>query len=261
VVGLAVGAGAIALLLVVVAATFAAKSLTNVSSPSSSYALTEPSATDSPEPSYSPEPSAEPSEEPSAEFSEEPSEEPFDPSDLDDKGSDSTPLTATALLPRSFTTAKGVRYNLKAGGVSKCPDSYHDSNVRSALRKARCSKMVKGAYVNPNAPSNRRIMVSVWVVPLKNASRAATAYGRLDSAYADDWGIVCPRKGAGSGLCHTRTWNRAQTYGWIGSTHRYLLHTMAIYTNRASSTSVRPWLKDASKAAFNAAGPMVYHDN
>ncbi|GAA3574782.1 hypothetical protein GCM10022419_064840 [Nonomuraea rosea] len=57
---------------------------------------------------------------------------------------------------------------------------------------------------------------------------------------------------------HTRG---AQTYGWIGSTHRYLLHTMAIYTNRASSAGVRPWLKDASKAAFNAAGPMVFHDN
>ncbi|MFI6986894.1 hypothetical protein [Nonomuraea wenchangensis] len=208
----------------------------------------------SPPPPQEPPPTQEPTEEPT------PTEEPFRLSDLDLQSTDPTPVTASALLPRSFKSAKGVRYTLRASGVAKCPDSYHDSNVRSALRKAKCTKMIKGAYVNPGAPANQRIMVSVWVVPLKSDDRAATAYGRLESAYADDWGIVCPKKGPGSGLCHTTYWNSAQTWGWVGYTHRYLLHTMAIYTNRANSTKVRPWLKDASKAAFNAAGPMVYHD-
>ncbi|MFC4118237.1 hypothetical protein [Nonomuraea zeae] len=258
VIGLGVGAGVLALVLAVVGVNAAVKSVSsNAPSSGASFTLAEPSYTYSP----SPEPSESASEEPTQEPSDEPTEEPFSIADLDSSATDPTPLTPTALLPESFTTAKGVRYNLKASGVGKCPDSYHDSNVRSALRKARCTKMIKGAYVNPNAPANRRIMVSVWVVPLKNADRADTAYSRLDTAYADDWGIVCPRKGPGAGLCDSGSWNRAQTWGWIGSTHRYLLHTMAIYTNRASSTSVRPWLKDASKAAFNAAGPMVYHDN
>ncbi|WP_433516647.1 hypothetical protein ACQP2T_14365 [Nonomuraea sp. CA-143628] len=270
VLGLVVGAGVLVLVLVLVVVNAALKGLTsNTPSSGASLTLAEPSYTSSPSPvspypvspypvSSSPTPSESPTEKPT----EEPTEEPFSTADLDRASTDSTPLTATALLPESFTSAKGVRYNLKASGVNKCPGSYHNSNVRSALRKAHCTKMVTGAYVNPHASANRRIMVSIWVVPLKNADRAETAYSRLDTAYAaDDWGVVCPRKGPGAGLCDSGTWNRAQTWGWVGSTHRYLLHTMAIYTNRASSTSVRPWLKDASKAAFKAVGPMVYHDN
>lgn len=262
-IGLGVGAAGLlalvfALVFVVVAVTSLVKTKTSggsssdVSSSSTPYALDQPSYT------YTPEPT--PSETPSETYSEEPSEDPFSPADLDSKATDSTPITAEALLPESFTTAKGVRYKLKASGEDDCPDSYHDGNVRAALRKAHCTEMITGAYVNPEKSKNRRIMVAVWVVPLKTDNRADTAYSRLKNAYADDWGIVCPRKGPGSGLCDSGSWNYAQTYGWTGYTHRYLIHTMAIYTNRATGASVRPWLKDASKAAFNAAGPMVYHD-
>ncbi|QYC40961.1 hypothetical protein Nocox_16740 [Nonomuraea coxensis DSM 45129] len=265
-IALGAGAAVVGLALVLVAVLAGRALLVTVEGPGNAAG---PDVTSSGDPSVpagqftfspSPPPTEVFTQEPTEEPTPTPTEEPFRLSDLDLQSSDPTPITASALLPKSFTTAKGVRYTLRAGGVAKCPDAYHDSNVRSALRKAKCSKMVKGAYVNPGAPANRRIMVSVWVVPLKSDNRAATAYGRLSNAYADDWGIVCPRKGPGSGLCHTTYWNNAQTWGWVGHTHRYLLHTMAIYTNRSNSTSVRPWLKDASKAAFNAAGPMVYHD-
>ncbi|MGW4800136.1 hypothetical protein ACWEPC_47735, partial [Nonomuraea sp. NPDC004297] len=165
----------------------------------------------------------------------------------------------SAMLPAFFVSKKGVRYNLKASGVSGCPDSYHKSSVRTALRKASCTKMVKGAYVNPNAPSNRRIMVSVWVVPLKSAGRAGTFYSRVKGGFAEDWGIVCPRKGSGSGLCRSGSWGYARSYGWTGATHRYAIHTMALYTNRSNSPSTKPWLTDAAKAAWQASGPVVYH--
>ncbi|MEV4284851.1 hypothetical protein AB0K40_05050 [Nonomuraea bangladeshensis] len=267
---IAIGAGAAVIgLALVLVALLAGRSLlvtlegpgdaagVDVTSSGSPPVLAEPPTFPSSPP---PSPSPPSTEAPTQEATREPTEEPFRLADLDLQSTDPTPLTPSALLPQSFRTAKGVRYTLRAGGVSKCPDAYPDSNVRSALRKAKCTKMIKGAYVNPGAPANKRIMVSVWVVPLKSDERAATAYGRLENAYADDWGIVCPKKGPGSGLCHTTYWNNAQTWGWVGYTHRYLLHTMAIYTNRANSTKVRPWLKDASKAAFNAVGPMVYHD-
>ncbi|WP_125637799.1 hypothetical protein [Nonomuraea sp. WAC 01424] len=260
--GLGAGAGVIGVVLVVlgaVALVSAVKRLDGESRLSAESSGT-PSDVSTPWPSVSsatPEPSQEPSQTPTFEP---PTEEPFDPGDLDRQDSDPTPITPGALLPHSFTSAKGVRYTLRSSGVDKCPDAYHASNVRAVLRKAHCGKMVKGSYVNPNAPANKRIMVSVWVVPLKNDGRADTAYARLDDAYADAWGIVCPRKGPGSGLCHSTSWSRAQTWGWVGYTHRYLLHTMAVYTNRANATSTRPWLKDASKAAFKAIGPMVYHD-
>ncbi|MCK2218691.1 hypothetical protein MF672_033580 [Actinomadura sp. ATCC 31491] len=264
-IGLAVGAGVIGLAVVLVAVLAGRAVLTAVTAAGESTADVSPPAFPStfappslPVPTFSPglpSPSL-PSDEPTTE---EPTETPFDAADLDRQDTDPTPITPSALLPASFTSAKGVRYNLKASGVEKCPDRYHDAEVRAALRKAKCGKMVKGVYVNPAKSANKRIMVSVWVVPLKSDDRAATAYGRLDDTYADAWGIVCPKKGPGSGLCHTTTWNRAQTWGWTGYTHRYLLHTMAIYTNRAGSSNVRPWVKDASKAAFNATGPKVYH--
>ncbi|MFG1942646.1 hypothetical protein [Nonomuraea sp. NPDC048826] len=268
--GLIVGIGAgvvvvgvIGLVLILVAVN----SLANLGTPSglgepssSSSSPFGPSLAPSSEPS-SDSPSDLPTEEPAEELTEEPTEDPFSPADLDEQSTDPTPLTPSALLPDSFTSAKGVRYTLRASGVNKCPAAYHDNNIRTALRKARCAKMVTGAYVNPGAPANQRIMVAVWVVPLKDATRAATAYGRVADAYAQDWGIVCPRKGPGAGLCDTGTWSTAQAYGWSGSTHRYLIKTMAIYTNRTTASSAVPWLKDASKAGYNAVGPMVYHDN
>ncbi|MFI9594711.1 hypothetical protein [Nonomuraea sp. NPDC052265] len=275
-VGLGAGVGVIGVVLAVVGAVAVVSAVKGLGRESGESLLTAASSgtpavpTPWPSPSSgSPWPTEQPTETPSETPSETPTEtptldpptdEPFDPGDLDRQDTDPTPLTPGALLPDSFTTAKGVRYTLRSSGVDKCPDAYHAANVRSVLRKARCSKMVKGSYVNPGAPANKRIMVSVWVVPLKNDGRADTAYARLDDAYADAWGIVCPRKGPGSGLCHSTSWSRAQTWGWVGYTHRYLLHTMAVYTNRANATSTRPWLKDASKAAYKEIGPMVYQD-
>ncbi|WP_214318170.1 hypothetical protein [Nonomuraea sediminis] len=261
-IGLGVVAGVLGLVLALVVVTSLTSLLrgsggsSSAEESSSPYSSSETSDTYTPEPT----PSDTPSETPTETYSETPSEDPFDPADLDDKSTDSTPITASALLPESFTSAKGVRYNLKASGVDDCPDSYHDSNVKSALRKANCTDMITGAYVNPSASKNQRIMVAVWVVPLKNDGRADTAYSRLKNAYADDWGIVCPRRGPGAGLCDG-SWSWAQTYGWTGYTHRYLMHTMAIYTNRTRVASARVWLKDASKAAYNAVGPMVFHGN
>ncbi|YCK37087.1 hypothetical protein ACNF49_24445 [Actinomadura sp. ATCC 39365] len=272
-VALGAGVGVVGMVLVVAAAVFVVSVVKDLGPERGDSRLTAASGSPdavapTPSPSLSPAtpwPSAQPTDTPTETPTETPTlepptEEPFDPGDLDRQDTDPTPLTPSALLPSSFTTAKGVRYTLRSSGVDKCPDAYHAANVRSVLRKARCSKMVKGSYVNPGAPGNKRIMVSVWVVPLKNDGRADTAYARLDDAYADAWGIVCPQKGPGSGLCHSTSWSRAQTWGWVGYTHRYLLHTMAVYTNRANSTSTRPWLKDASKAAYKAIGPKVYQD-
>ncbi|MGW0809073.1 hypothetical protein [Nonomuraea sp. NPDC002799] len=261
-IGLGIGAGVLGLVLAValVVATVAVLSVDPAAESSYLSSSGTPSAFTEPSTTYSPDPWPSASTEPSPSPSEEPTEDPFSTADLDAQSTDPTPITTGALLADSFTSAKGVRYNLKAGSSGKCPDSYHNSSVRSALRKAHCSKMIKGVYVNPHAAANRRIMVSVWVVPLKNDSRADTLYGRTSDAYAEAWGIVCPKKGAGSGLCHSSSWLRARLYGWTGSTHRYVIHTMAIYTNRSNGSSTVPWLKDASKAAYHAVGPMVYHD-
>ncbi|MFI6325026.1 hypothetical protein ACIBG8_46425 [Nonomuraea sp. NPDC050556] len=247
-IGLGVGAGLLGLAFIVAGTVAALPDSSHVAASSTPYTET-PTPTPSDTSTYvTPTPT------------ETPTEEPFNVYDLDDKSSDPTPITDDALLPDSFTTAKGVEYKLKASGTNRCPGNYHDANVLSVLRRAKCSNMVTGAYTSSNSTKNSRIMVAVWVVPLKTDGRADTAFKRLEKAYADDWGILCPRKGPGASICDRGGWSSARTIGWTLATHRYLINSMAIYTNLTRDKTADKWLSDASKAAVNAAGPKVYHN-
>jgi serine/threonine protein kinase len=251
-IGLAVGAGAVALVLAVVGVRAVVKNavrgaLSGGPTSTSAYS-SEPSTSDTPAPT------------PSQTASEEPTEEPFNPADLNKESTDPTPITDAALLPQSFTSAEGVRFSRKAAGVEDCPSPWPDARVKSALRKARCDDMAVGVYVSSGAPKGR-IMVTVWVVPLKDSGRAGTAYSRLKNVYVQDWGIRCPRTGPGStGICFTSNWWDVQLYSWTGQNGRYVIRTLAVYTNLTRAASATKWLKDASRAAFKESGPMVYQD-
>ncbi|WP_433258410.1 hypothetical protein ACQPYK_23420 [Streptosporangium sp. CA-135522] len=251
-IGISAAAGAVALVLLVVGVKAVVKNTVRGSLAGPSKATTEPAETSSPDPT--------PTDTPTQTPTEEPAEEPFDIDDLNREDSDPTPITTEGLLPSSFTSDKGVHFTFRGGAVEKCPSPWPDAHVKSALRKAGCNKMAVGTYVNMGAPAGRRILVSVWVVPLKNVDRAESAYSRLKNYSVEDWGIRCPLEGPGSsGICfHPENWLNAQLYGWTGYRARYVIHTIAVYTNRASSPSVKPWVKDASKAASNAVGPGIY---
>ncbi|MFI6484073.1 serine/threonine-protein kinase [Nonomuraea sp. NPDC050663] len=262
-IGLAVGAGAVALVLVVVGVRAVIKNAvrgalssdpaaTSQSSSAATSAATSSASSSAPTPSASEEPTEEPTEEPA--------EDPFNPADLDKQSTDPTPLTADALLPVSFESPQGVRFSREAAGVEGCPSPWPDERVKSALRKARCGDMAVGAYIGSGAPKGR-IMVTVWVVPLKDAARARTAYSRLKNVYVQDWGIRCPQEGPGSsGICYTSDWWDVQLYSWTGQRGRYVIRTLAVYTNLTRASSAAKWLKDASRAAFMESGPMVYQD-
>lgn len=252
-IGLAVGAGAVALVIAVVGVRALAKNTIREALSGAQPTTSQPVSTSSPEPS--------PSDTPSQTASEEPTEESFNPADLNKESTDPTPVTADALLPLSFTSAEGVRFNRRAAGVEDCPSPWPDDKIKSALRKARCDDMAVGAYISSGAP-NGRIMVTVWVVPLKDSGRAATAYSRLKNAYVQDWGIRCPRTGPGStGICYTSNWWDVQLYSWTGQTGRYVIRTLAVYTNLTKDSSATKWLKDASRAAFKESGPMAYQNS
>lgn len=220
---------------------------------SASEEMTTPTASTSSQPSETSSPTAEP--EPT------PSEEPFDPSQLDDEDTDVTPITTGALLPDSFTSGKGVLYNLKGTREDDCPAWFQEGHVRSVLRKARCDEMISGIYASANSTKKNRIMVVVRVIPFKNADTAESAFNKLEAG-SRDWGFMCPLKGPGSGLCANGagSWSSAYIWGWTQQNHRYVIATLALYENLATATSTKPWLKDASKALLGAAGPMVYHD-
>ncbi|GAA2696527.1 serine/threonine-protein kinase [Nonomuraea recticatena] len=255
-IGLAVGAGAVALVLAVVGVRAVVKNAVRGALSGDQSSTSQPVSTYSPGPS----PSDTPSQTPSQTASEEPTEESFNPADLNKESTDPTPITADALLPQSFTSAKGVRFSRKAFGVEDCPSPWPDARVKSALRKARCDDMAVGAYISSGAP-NGRIMVTVWVVPLKDSGRAGAAYSRLKNVYVQDWGIRCPQTGPGStGICFTSNWWNVQLYSWTGQTGRYVIRTLAVYTNLTRDSSATKWLKDASRAAFKESGPMVYQD-
>ncbi|WP_433509460.1 serine/threonine protein kinase [Nonomuraea sp. CA-143628] len=255
-IGLTVGAGAVALVLAVVGVRAAVKNAVRGALSGGQPSTSQPASAYSPQPS----PSDTPAPTPSQTASEEPTEDPFNPADLDKESTDPTPITADALLPQSFTSAEGVRFSRKAAGVEDCPSPWPDARVKSALRKARCDDMAVGAYVSSGAPKGR-IMVTVWVVPLKDSGRAGTAYSRLKNVYVQDWGIRCPLAGPGStGICYTSNWWNVQLYSWTGQNGRYVIRTLAVYTNLTRDASAAKWLKDASRAAFKESGPMVYQD-
>ncbi|YCK41141.1 protein kinase domain-containing protein [Actinomadura sp. ATCC 39365] len=253
-IGLAVGAGAVALVLVVVGVRAVAKNAVRgaLSSgrPSTAASSPQPSPSDTPTPSQTPSQTA----------SEKPREDPFTPADLDKESTDPTPITADALLPQSFTSAMGVRFSRKAAGVEDCPSPWPVARVKSALRKARCDDMAVGVYVSSGAPKGR-VMVTVWVVPLKDSGRAGAAYGRLKNVYAQEWGIRCPQTGPGStGICYTSNWWDVQLYSWTGQRGRYVIRTLAVYTNLTRAAAAAKWLKDASRAAFKKSGPLVHQN-
>ncbi|MFI6291410.1 DUF6585 family protein [Nonomuraea sp. NPDC050790] len=214
-----------------------------------------PSATDTP----TSEPTLEPTPEPTPT---EPTETPFDASLLDDEDTDQTPITTGALLADTFTTKKGVRYNLKGTRQDDCPAWFQEGKVRTVLRGARCKEMISGVYASANSSKNNRIMVVIRVIPFKDASTAKKTFDKLPAG-SRDWGFMCPLKGPGSGLCANGrgSWSSAYIWGWTQHNHRYVVATLALYENLANGSSTKPWLTDASKAALDAAGPMVYHDN
>ncbi|MFD9948315.1 DUF6585 family protein [Nonomuraea sp. NPDC059023] len=191
-----------------------------------------------------------------------PTEEPFDATTLDDEDTDQTPITTGALLADTFTTRKGVRYNLKGTRSDDCPAWFQEGRVRTLLRGARCKEMISGVYASANSTKNNRIMVVIRVIPFKDSSTAKRTFNKLPAG-SRDWGFMCPLKGPGSGLCANGrgSWSSAYIWGWTQHNHRYVIATLALYENLADGSSTKPWLTDASKAALAAAGPMVYHDN
>ncbi|MEU8321857.1 protein kinase [Nonomuraea sp. NPDC048881] len=262
-VGLAVGAGAVALVLAVVGVRAVAKNAVRGALLSDRPATTaasslQPSPSDTPAPSQTP--AQTPSQTSSETASEKPREDPFTPADLDKESTDPTPITADALLPQSFTSAMGMRFSRKAAGVEDCPSPWPVARVKSALRKARCDDMAVGVYVGSGAPKGR-VMVTVWVVPLKDSGRARAAYARLKDAYAQEWGIRCPQTGPGStGICYTSNWWDVQLSSWTGQRGRYVIRTLAVHTNLTRAAAAAKWLKDASRAAFKNSGPLVHQN-
>ncbi|WP_433260057.1 serine/threonine-protein kinase [Actinosynnema sp. CS-041913] len=179
----------------------------------------------------------------------------FDPADLDDKSTDDTPLTTAALLAQSFTDSKDVGYTREGADVRECVTEYLSQEVRDLLVRSGCRDAVTGTYVDKSG----RILVMVWVVPMADDRTAKAAYEAYDSA---SWGILCPKNGPGSEICDRDLDTRgAVQRGHTRRTHRYLIHSTALYINLTGDRSVAPWLESAAKEAVLSAGPENHSGN
>ncbi|SDM53740.1 serine/threonine-protein kinase [Allokutzneria albata] len=179
----------------------------------------------------------------------------FNSADLDRESTDKTPVSASALLPSSFSDAKNVRYDRKSSDVRECVTKHMDQETRNLLLRSRCGNAVAATYVD----HSNQILVMVWVVPMPDASAADTAYKSADGG---SWGILCPGSGPGSEICDkNKDTTRAARSGWKRQTHRYLIKSLAMYINLTQDSTAKPWLDAAAQEAVRAAGPSNYSGN
>lgn len=185
----------------------------------------------------------------------------FDPSSMDNASTDTAPFTTDALLPETFTDAKDIEYELKAGGVETCVQSSMSSNVQAELRKYGCSQVLTGSYTvdSSTVTSDSDILVSVQIFAFDNDSTATTVYNDFPSNKSWDFGIWCPKTGDGANPCSSNA-DYADAYKseWISQDHRYVIEATAMYTDMTSDSSVEAWTSAAAKEAVNDSGPAYY---
>jgi hypothetical protein len=183
----------------------------------------------------------------------------LDPTSLDEASGDCTPLSTASLLPTSITDSHGISYSQTSAEIRNCLDDDATSGVQNALRASGCHSMAVGTYLEENAKRDQEIMIDLVVIPVANSPKASSIYGRLKPYEPDDWGLWCPRTGDGSRDCDGDTgWTSARAWGYVGSFHRYVIHTLALYANMTSSSNVSPWVKAAAHAGWEAAGPQSF---
>jgi hypothetical protein len=184
----------------------------------------------------------------------------FDPTTLDEQNTDQTPQTADALLPPSFTDSKGVQYDIKSSGTENCVNSYETSHVQDILKGHNCVNAAVGTYVD----KSNQVLIAVQIMALGDKREAVDAYTGLSSTndHSNDWGIWCPKDGPGSQICNNNEdISGATQSGYIEQTHRYLIHTLALYINLTQDTSVKPWVQAAAQKAADSTGPQNYSGN
>lgn len=221
----------------------------------SAPALPEPTPDeDTPTPEESDEETSEPPAESADPSTDPPGSPAFDATTLDARATDRTPVTVAALLPDSFTDAKGVRYTRNSAGVQTCGNLSRNSAATTALASVGCvdDPVVTGTYVD----TDENILVMVEVFALADKAAADSAHERLKDDNSGDWRYRCPLSGTGSEVCRdSAALRRATQYGYTGANHRYLVSTVAVPVDLRQDDRVKSWLVTASYRASVVAGP------
>ena len=179
------------------------------------------------------------------------------PATWDSASTDQTAFISDALLPASFTDAKGVVYTATNRWTGKCVNSYESAQLKAMLTQYKCDSQAIGTYTDGDG----RILVDVAVLPLPDAQTAQSAFKDMQGKNAftvEDWGIWCPKSGPGADICTSnKNTGNAQQYGYIQPDHRYLVHAVSLYVNLSADPSAQDWLKPAATSAAKQSGPQV----
>jgi len=142
-----------------------------------------------------------------------------------------------------------------SGGVEDCVNRLESGRLSSSG----CRGSVVGTYTD----TADHVLVVVVVAAMPDATTATSARADLTDAPTGEWGMWCPPDGPGSQTCtnSTTTINRATQAGYIGTSHRYVTHALALYINLEQNDSVKPWVDSAALAASYASGPQNYTGN
>ncbi|WP_051772985.1 serine/threonine-protein kinase [Saccharothrix sp. NRRL B-16314] len=177
----------------------------------------------------------------------------FDPSSLNDKSTDVTPQTTSALLADEFTDSEGRTFTFEAGSHREsCIAPAQTDDVEGILNRNGCIGVTTGAFVSADGT----ILVSVKVLEFANSEIADNVYEALKDVRTEDLGIVCPKTGAGSEPCEAN--HESMNNGWKGQKHRYVIGAVATFTGANGSKEA---LTAAAEEGYDSAGPHNYSGN
>jgi serine/threonine protein kinase len=177
----------------------------------------------------------------------------FDPRSLNDKSTDKTPQTTSALLADEFTDSGGRTFTFEAGSHREsCIAPAQTDEAEGILNRNGCIGVTTGAFVS----SDGKILVSVKVLEFANSTIAGNVYEALKDLRSEDFGIVCPKTGVGSEPCDAN--HDSMNNGWAGRKYRYAISVVATYTGANGS---REALTAAAKEGYDSAGPHNYSGN
>ncbi|MFE5028155.1 serine/threonine-protein kinase [Streptomyces sp. NPDC056656] len=186
------------------------------------------------------------------------------PSSYDSSGTDRTPFTEDALLPRQFTDDKGITFARVGGGARRCDQAasgdgpFKGSDVVKELTARGCTRVMTGVYLEqsgPNSTADNPVLVSIQVFPLPDAAAAEDMSNYLNGGVRWNLTTWCTQSGVGTKPCIPGI-SHGTRLGSNQTSHRYMIAAVAVRTDLSSDSSINPWLSSAAAEAANSAGPQ-----
>jgi hypothetical protein len=182
----------------------------------------------------------------------------FDPSGLNEQGTDKTPATVDAFMPQSFVDDKNVEYTLRAGNTQGCTQSDMSDNVKDILNSNSCAQEISGSYVD----DSDQYLVAVKVFVFADQHTAKTVYDGFSNEKNLDFGLWCPLNGVGSAACNSNSdYRTAVISQYSEQNHRYVIASLSLAINLSQSETIRPWVESAAKKVVDAVGPQNWSGN